>query len=110
MHGEYKTPGGKLVVVDFRVEDGTLVNVMVSGDFFLYPEEALSDLTGALEGVSVELTESEIAEKVRYGLRREAQLLGSSPEGIATAVRRALAPSAVASDGSTQDLGQEIGS
>ena len=110
MHGEYKTPGGKLVVVDFQVEDGALSGVMVSGDFFLYPEDALSDLTGALEGVSIDLTESEIAEKVRFGLRREAQLLGSSPEGIATAVRRALAPRAMTSDGSVQDSGQEIGS
>ncbi len=91
MHGEYKTPGGKLVVVDFEVEGEALAGVMVSGDFFLYPEEALGDLTGALEGLPVDLTESEIAEKVRFGLRREAELLGSSPEGIATAVRRALA-------------------
>ena len=91
MHGEYKTPGGKLVVVDFEVKDGALAEVQVSGDFFLYPEEALGDLTGALEGTSVELTESEIAHKVRFGLRREAELLGSSPEGIAAAVRRALA-------------------
>lgn len=110
MHGEYKTPGGKMVVVDFRVEDGALAKVMVSGDFFLYPEDALSDLTGALEGVSVESTESEIAEKVRYGLRREAQLLGSSPEGIATAVRRALSSNAHADRGSNQDVGQESGS
>ena len=110
MHGEYKTPGGKLVVVDFRVEDGALAEVMVSGDFFLYPEDALSDLTGALEGISVELTESEIAEKVRFGLRREAQLLGSSPEGIATAVRRALATTAVSADGSSPVRQQESGS
>ena len=110
MHGEYKTPGGKLVVVDFQVEDGALAEVMVSGDFFLYPEDALGDLTAALEGVSVELSESEIAEKVRFGLRQEAHLLGSSPEGIATAVRRALAPSTSSAAGSKQDVRQEIGS
>ncbi len=40
-HGEYKTPGGKLIAVDFDVIDGTLRNVVVTGDFFLYPEEAL---------------------------------------------------------------------
>jgi lipoate-protein ligase A len=91
MHGEYKTPGGKLVVVDFAVAQARLAEVVVSGDFFLYPEEALGDITGALEGLSVEASESEIAEQVRFGLRRDAELLGSSPEGIATAVRRALA-------------------
>lgn len=91
MHGEYKTPGGKLVVVDFETRDGKLTGVELSGDFFLYPEEALADLTGALEGLPVELSESEIAERVRMAMPRDTELLGSSPEGIATAVRRALA-------------------
>ena len=91
MHGEYKTPGGKLIAVDFEVEDDKLKDVMISGDFFLYPEEALADLTGALEGLSVELSESEISERVRMALPRKAELLGSSPEAIGAAVRRALA-------------------
>ncbi len=91
MHGEYKTPGGKLVAVDLDVEDGDLRNVTVSGDFFLYPEEALSAITGALEGLPVELSESEIAEQVRMAMPRDAELLGSSPEAIGAAVRRALA-------------------
>ena len=94
MHGEYKTPGGKLIAVDFEVADGKLHSVMVSGDFFLYPEEALTDITGALEGLSVELTEAEIAENVRMAMPRGAELLGSSPEAIGAAVRRALARNA----------------
>jgi lipoate-protein ligase A len=91
MHGEYKTPGGKLVVVDVEAAEGRLREVQVSGDFFLYPEEALADITGALEGLSVELSEAEIAERVRGSLRRNAELLGTSPDAIAAAVRRALA-------------------
>ncbi|MGI8486496.1 MAG: lipoate--protein ligase family protein, partial [Thermomicrobiales bacterium] len=42
MHGEYKTVGGKLVIVDFEITSGRLRNVMVSGDFFLYPDSALA--------------------------------------------------------------------
>ena len=45
MHGEYKTPGGKLVVVDFDVIDGRIRNMKISGDFFLYPEEEFAPLT-----------------------------------------------------------------
>lgn len=48
MHGEYKIPGGKLVVVDCEAEDGVLRNVRISGDFFLEPDEALTRITGAL--------------------------------------------------------------
>ena len=99
MHGEYKTPGGKLIAVDFEVADEALRDVMVSGDFFLYPEEALADVTGALEGLSVELSEAEIAERVRLAMPRNAELLGSSPEAIGAAVRRALASGAGAEGG-----------
>ncbi|MGH2614401.1 MAG: hypothetical protein ACRDJC_04120, partial [Thermomicrobiales bacterium] len=49
-HGEHKTPGGKLIAVEFEVDGGTLRKVVVTGDFFLYPEEALPLLANALEG------------------------------------------------------------
>ncbi len=49
-HGEYKVPGGKLVVVDLEVTDGLLRGVRVAGDFFLEPDEALLDINRALEG------------------------------------------------------------
>lgn len=91
MHGEYKTVGGKLVIVDFEVASGHLRNVMVSGDFFLYPDSALASITGSLEGVDASLDEARFAEKVRSGIVAGAELVGTSPEAIAIAVVRALA-------------------
>ena len=40
MHGEYKVPDGKLVVIDCDVKEGVLTNVQLSGDFFLEPDES----------------------------------------------------------------------
>jgi lipoate---protein ligase len=90
MHGEYKTPGGKLVVADFAVEEGVLRGVQVSGDFFLYPDEALAAIVGALEGAPSEATEEELAGRIRAALPPGATLLGFSPEAIGRAVRRGL--------------------
>jgi lipoate---protein ligase len=90
MHGEYKTPGGKLVVVDFRVDDGRLRDVMVSGDFFLYPEESLDAITTALDGLPVRSDEGEIARAVTQALPEGSEMLGFSPEAIEIAVRRGL--------------------
>lgn len=90
MHGEYKTPGGKLVVVDFDVIDGRLRNVVISGDFFLYPDEELATLTNALDGVDADLDDESFAERIRMDLDPKTELLGTSPEAIATAVRRGL--------------------
>ena len=90
MHGEYKTPGGKLVVVDFAVEAGALRDVEVSGDFFLYPDEALGQITAALEGAPAGATEEALARRVRDALAPDVTMLGFSPEAIARAVRRGL--------------------
>jgi lipoate-protein ligase A len=88
--GEYKTPGGKLIAVEFDIMDGALHDVVVTGDFFLYPEEALPTLARALEGAPATATVSEYAVRIADGLSG-AELLGSSPEALATAVMRALA-------------------
>lgn len=91
MHGEYKTPGGKLVVVDFDVEEARLSRVMVSGDFFLYPEEALDQIAGALDGLPVDSAEGDIAGAVAAALPPGTEMLGFSPEAVEIAVRRGLA-------------------
>ena len=91
MHGEYKTPGGKLVRVDFDVVDGQLTDIVVSGDFFLYPEEALEGITASLFGVSAQESESGIAARIRAAIPDGTEWLGSSPEALAIAVRRGLA-------------------
>jgi hypothetical protein len=91
MHGEYKTPGGKLVVADFNVRDERFSDVVVSGDFFLYPEEALDAIVGAVEGLEVTSGEGEIARAVEASIPDGTEMLGFSPEAVAIALRRGLA-------------------
>ena len=91
MHGEYKVPGGKLVVVDLEVEDGKLAGVRLSGDFFLEPPEALEHINQALCGLPADADEPRLAQAVQDGLPRDAELFGFSPQAVAVTVRRALA-------------------
>ncbi|MEU9981016.1 biotin/lipoate A/B protein ligase family protein [Streptomyces sp. NPDC050856] len=91
MHGEYKVPGGKLVVVDLDAEDGALRNVRVAGDFFLEPDEALYAIDEALEGAPVDTDASGLAARIDAALPPGTQLFGLTTEGIGVAVRRALA-------------------
>ena len=51
MHGEYKVPGGKLVVVDLDVVDGLIQNFQLAGDFFLEPDSALEAINRAVVGL-----------------------------------------------------------
>lgn len=91
MHGEYKIPGGKLVVVDLACADGRLAQVQVSGDFFLEPDSALGVINAALTGLPADSSEATLAGAIRDALAADVQLYGITPEGVAIAVRRALA-------------------
>jgi lipoate-protein ligase A len=90
MHGEFKVPGGKLVVVDLQVADGSLREVSVSGDFFLEPDEALEAIDRALTGVPAGSSAGELTARVSGALPAGAVLYGFSAADVATAVRRAL--------------------
>jgi len=90
LHGEYKVPGGKLVVVDLEVANGRFSNVSLSGDFFLEPDEALQDINRALTGLPDQSTAADIAAAVTADLPEGAVLFGFSAEAVAITVRRAL--------------------
>lgn len=89
-HGEYKMPGGKLIVVDLEVRDRRLYNVEVSGDFFLEPDSALDMINAALEGQPSDSDEGVLAAAVQARLGDDVSMYGISPEAIEVAVRRAL--------------------
>ncbi|SDO81571.1 lipoate-protein ligase A [Nakamurella panacisegetis] len=90
MHGEYKVPGGKLVAADVTVEDGTLVSVAISGDFFLEPDEALEDINAALTGLPADTNAAALTDAVEKALAPGVTMIGFTPESVAIAVRRAL--------------------
>lgn len=98
LHGEYKVPGGKLVVVDLDVLDGHLANVSLSGDFFLEPDAALVDINAALTGLPATTPAADISAAVSAGLPQGAVLFGFSPEAVAVTVRRALSKATSWSD------------
>jgi lipoate-protein ligase A len=90
MHGEYKVPGGKLVVVDCTVQDGKIAAIEVTGDFFLDPDTALDTITDALTGVPIAADEAEIAARIASAAGPNVTFLGFSPEAVATALKRAV--------------------
>jgi lipoate-protein ligase A len=91
MHGEYKVPGGKLVVVDLEIADGRIADFRLAGDFFLEPDSALESINAAVNGLPEDADAATIAAAVRGALPEGATLLGFSAEAVAVAVRRSLA-------------------
>ncbi|WP_084102555.1 biotin/lipoate A/B protein ligase family protein [Demequina sp. NBRC 110051] len=90
MHGEYKVPGGKLVIADVEADGDTLSRVVISGDFFLEPAEAIHDIRLALTGMRASASVADLAAAVQRAAGPDAHFVGFSPEAVAIAVRRAL--------------------
>jgi lipoate-protein ligase A len=92
--GECKTIGGKLVAVTLDVIDGRLAAVRVVGDFFVHPEERAAEVLAAvangLNNSSADLDVPALAARIRAAIPFGVELLGTSPEAIAVAVRRAV--------------------
>lgn len=89
LHGEFKVPGGKLVIADLDVTDGKISRANINGDFFLEPDEALDTINRALVGVSYDSSHSHIAKTIDSSLEESVVMFGFDAHAVATAVRRA---------------------
>ncbi|MFD1009528.1 MULTISPECIES: lipoate--protein ligase family protein [Oceanisphaera] len=90
MHGEYKVPGGKLVVADVELQQGCLSQVSISGDFFLEPDSALTSINQALIGLPRTASHQTLTKAILAALDDDVVMFGFSAAAVATTVRRAL--------------------
>lgn len=90
MHGEYKVPGGKLVVAEVEVQHDILSQVSISGDFFLEPDSALTRINQALTGLPSNASHKTLTLAILAALDDDVVMFGFSAEAVATVVRRAL--------------------
>ncbi|MEM2942614.1 MAG: lipoate protein ligase C-terminal domain-containing protein [Candidatus Bathyarchaeia archaeon] len=92
---EIKIPGGKLIRVECTVEKKILLGVVVTGDFFLHPEEAIQELERDLTGLRAEpeIIRSHVMEFFRKGY----EIVGATPEDFAKAVVEAASKATEAS-------------
>ena len=82
---DYKAPGGKLVRVRLREEQGVIRSIKITGDFFLIPEESLGKLEKMLEDVP--LREAELRLLIdRFFRGTGAQGLGVSSDDFVKAI------------------------
>jgi len=55
---DFKPEGGKLVRMDYEINNGILKTIAITGDFFIYPEAAIKEIESILKGKPVKDIES----------------------------------------------------
>ncbi|HSB47035.1 MAG TPA: lipoate protein ligase C-terminal domain-containing protein [Candidatus Bilamarchaeum sp.] len=89
MRCEEKIPNGKLVCVEVWAKGGLVERAKITGDFFLHPEERISDLERALEGLPLSASEGDAASALEKALGK-ATLIGASTADLARIFRKAV--------------------
>tara|TARA_B100000315_G_C14479957_1_gene542396 strand:+ start:514 stop:804 length:291 start_codon:yes stop_codon:yes gene_type:complete len=86
---ELKVPGGKLIKVRLEIQGNYIQTILLTGDFFLHPEDAIFEVESSLIGSSTDL--ANIKEKLEKALKKkDARLLGVSPDDFINVIKKAL--------------------
>lgn len=85
-----KITGGKLVKV--KIDADSQINAInITGDFFLHPEESITEIENSLKGMPLEASAPEFSNKIQETLTaRKAAFIGVSPQDIAETIKEAL--------------------
>jgi lipoate---protein ligase len=80
-----KHSGEKLLRVAVTAENGCIVRLDLSGDFFIYPEDGVDRLEMSVKGCAI--AENEILNRMRDTINDAGmELVGLTPETIASAI------------------------
>ncbi|RLF79597.1 lipoate--protein ligase family protein [Thermococci archaeon] len=85
--GEHKAKKG-LIRFEIEEEDNVAMNVKITGDFFIYPEETITELEDALRGKKLEELENAIEDF--FAVRLDVEMPYINVEDFKIALKNAL--------------------
>jgi len=84
----YKVPNGKLVKVTLEFENEKILSVIITGDFFLYPENGIEVIENSLNGA--DLNRKDLVSKINQAVEKnKLELFGIDADGIVEAINLA---------------------
>ncbi|MBI5223077.1 hypothetical protein HY990_01515 [Candidatus Micrarchaeota archaeon] len=85
---EEKIENGKLVCIDMESENGKITKIIISGDFFIHPEESIDKIEQSLVGVKItDKSEKEIEELIARESQKT-EYLGVKPADFARLIKK----------------------
>ncbi len=75
----YKVPGGKMLRLKLELDGHLIKSIQISGDFFIHPEPAISDIEKFLENKDVR----EVGKQLSFFINQhQIKLIGFSPTDL----------------------------
>ncbi|KYC44635.1 MAG: Lipoate-protein ligase A subunit 2 [Candidatus Methanofastidiosum methylothiophilum] len=83
---EYKREGGKLIGVSFNYTQDTFSDVVIYGDFFVFPEEEVDNLEKLIEGRNL----SQVLDLIEDFFLSSVEVYGITKEDVKEVFKRAI--------------------
>lgn len=81
----FKVPNGKLLKIFLEDSGGKIADIKITGDFFLYPEENIEKLEGALKGTA--LTKEDLSAAIdQFLAHTPTSFFGLDTESLVTTI------------------------
>ncbi|MFP4523831.1 MAG: lipoate protein ligase C-terminal domain-containing protein [Candidatus Woesearchaeota archaeon] len=84
-HVDHKVPGGKLLRLEVDLERDVIRSIRITGDFFMYPEPAITLLEEALKGTRTGDVDAVVN---RFIEDNDVTIIGFGASDLADALRR----------------------
>ena len=84
-HVDYKVPNGKLLRIDFDLDYSTIKDIMITGDFFIHPEESINVIENSLKQVNINDIEKKLNEII---LKKGIRIVGFSAKDVEEAIKQ----------------------
>ena len=84
---DYKAPGGKLLRLALELQNGTIKEIRINGDFFVYPENDLMALESLLKGTPLKEVKKITDEFIA---RKGTKIIGFSSNDLAVSLSKLL--------------------
>jgi hypothetical protein len=79
---EHKVKGGKLIRCTLQLSDNVIVDVKITGDFFMHPEESIEILENILKGS--EFNKETLKKKIAKFYNSNIQVIGAKIDDFTT--------------------------
>jgi lipoate---protein ligase len=82
IHRSVKISGGKLLNAEFVLENGIITDLKINGDFFIHPEEMISEIEKSVDGI--EYSSGLIARNINETIKsKNISVIGFTAEDLA---------------------------
>jgi lipoate---protein ligase len=85
-----KVPHGKLLAVSVEHDGGCIRSVLITGDFFVHPEEGLELIERSLAGIDGPVHPQELEERISEASEGRMELIGFQPSDLAALIMEAI--------------------